>query len=105
MRKEDFNIAVKTISVLSTESSWKDFWFYFHELIESQEEPSMKSCSGMLTIQYMPYGDMQAELGGYDTLSMSRHEYVLAPTEVELKVKIIALFERERLALLEREED
>lgn len=105
MSTEKFDITVKTSHVLSKESSWKAFWSYFYGLIEAQEEPRMKSSSGMLTIQYMPCGDMQAELGGYDTLSMSRHEYVSAPTEKELKIKIIALFEKERLALLEREED
>jgi len=105
MNKKNFDINVKANHVLSEESSWKDFWLYFYGLIESQEEPRMKSSSGMVTIHYMPYGDIQAELGGYDTLSMNRHEYVSAPSEVELKVKIIALFERERLELLNREED
>lgn len=105
MNKKIFDINVKASHVLSEESSWKDLWLYFYGLIDSQKEPRMKSSSGILTIQYMPYGDIQAELGGYDTLSMSRHEYVSAPTELELKVKIIALFERERLALLDREED
>lgn len=105
MSTEKMSLNQTVEDVLTKESSWKAFWEYFAFLVDSQEEPRMKSCSGMLTVQYMPQGDMQAELGGYDTLTMKRHEYVCAQTEEALKEKIIVLFETERKELLERESE
>lgn len=96
----------KSVNVeLSVKSSWGDFSSYFQKLIDANGEPRMRSTSGMLTIQYLPDGKMEAEIGGYDTLTICRHHYVSAETEEGLKEQIIEIFEKERLQLLYEEEN
>jgi len=48
---------------------------------------------------------VQADLGGYDLITGSRHQNFEAKSELELKIQIVKFLEQERLAQLQDQEN
>ena len=99
-----FSLESETKNILTVQSSWVDFSHYFMFLTLKNGGCS-KSSSGSLSLLFPTHfknvGEIQAELGGYDTQTMARHEYVKATSETELKEKLILIFEKERFFIID----
>jgi hypothetical protein len=102
-----FDINKPVSETLSAQSGWKDFSNYFMFLTLKNGGCS-KSSSGALNVVFPSHFEedftISVELGGYDTQTFSRHDYVSAETEQSLKELLIERFETERLEQLDSKE-
>lgn len=92
----------KSVNVyLNIYSSFSDFSQYFRFLILNQEE-RLKSSSGSLKVNFpATINEMiSVELYGYDTLTISNHEFIERNNELELKKELIFIFENERKEII-----
>ena len=101
---ELFDINKPVSETLSPQSSWRDFSNYFMFLTLNNGGCS-KLSSGYLNIVFPSHFEdeltINVELGGYDTQTFSRHDYVSGQTEECVKSTVIERFENERVVQLE----
>lgn len=92
---------------LSINSSWLYFSHYFM-FLTLKSGGCTKIGSGSMSIVYPQHFEKQfninVELGGYDSKTLKRHHHVQGSNEIELKNKLIELFEVERVAYFNQEE-
>ena len=100
--ENNYDLNKESSVYLNEESSYKELSEYFSFLV-LQEKERCKSSSGSLKVVFRNYPDalITVELYGYDTLTLSSIECVEGKTEGEVKRKVVAFFEKERLARIQ----
>ena len=105
---ETFSIEQPAQWWLSEENNWTIFSHYFMFLTLKNGGCS-KTDSGSLNITFPSHWEKSMEitatLGGYDSKTLPRSHYVVDSSEKNLKIKLIDLFEKERLAILNDSEE
>jgi hypothetical protein len=106
---EMFDINHCANAYLDKNEPWKTFSHYFM-FLTLRNGGCHKMSSGTLQISFPQHWEeaeqrIEISLGGYDCRTMSRHENFIAATEEEAKEKLMVMFEKERLAILNPVDD